>query len=190
MSVLLYRLGRLAYGRPWYVIAGWLAVVSTVVTLLAVNPVKLSNEVRIDGTPAQAVIDDLAKSLPEASGGQGMVAFHVRSGGRIDGGQSRAALLAAVNAIYRHDHVVDPRGALARELANGAKSPLLRAQTAVARAAGQPAGDRPPVALEDGGRPVPGVIVSADGSTALMQFQFDQQTYELPAGTIGSTVRA
>ncbi|MEU1276381.1 MMPL family transporter [Streptomyces sp. NPDC005799] len=190
MSVLLYQLGRLAYGRPWYVIAGWLAVVSTVVTLLAINPVKLSNEVRIDGTPAQAVIDDLAKSLPEASGGQGMLAFHVRAGERIDGGRSRAALLAAVNAVYRHDHVVDPRAALARELVKGAKSPLLRAQAAVARAAGQPAGDRPPVALKDDGRPVPGVIVSADGSTALLQFQFDQQTYELPAGTIESTVRA
>ncbi|MEU2916495.1 MMPL family transporter [Streptomyces massasporeus] len=191
MSVLLYRLGRLAYGRPWYVIAGWLVVVSTVVALLAVNPVKLSNDVRIDGTPAQGVIDDLTKSLPEASGGQGMLAFHVRGGGRIDGGQSHAALLAAVDAVYGHDHVVDPRRALARELAKGAKSPLLQAQTAVAQAAGQPAGDRPPVALQDdGGRPVPGVIVSADGYTALMQFQFDQQTYELPAGTIESTVRA
>ncbi|MFI6702316.1 hypothetical protein ACIBJC_25690 [Streptomyces sp. NPDC050509] len=61
MSVLLYRLGHFAYARPWYVIAGWLAVVSAVVALLVVNPVKLSNEVRIDGTPAQEVIDDLAK---------------------------------------------------------------------------------------------------------------------------------
>ncbi|WP_406445631.1 MMPL family transporter [Streptomyces sp. NBC_00631] len=188
--MLLYRLGRLAYGRPWYVVVGWLAVVCTVVTLLAVNPAKLSNEVRIDGTPAQAVIDDLAKSLPEAAGGQGMVAFHVRGGGRIDGGQSRVALLAAVNAVYGHDHVVDPRKALAGELAKGAKSPLVRAQAAVTGAAGQPAADQSPVALQDDGRPVPGVIVSADGSTALMQFQFDQQTYELPTGTIESTVRA
>ncbi|WP_262700711.1 MULTISPECIES: MMPL family transporter [Streptomyces] len=190
MSVLLYRLGRFAYARPWYVIASWLAVVSAVVALLTVNPVKLSNEVRIDGTPAQDVIDDLATSLPEASGGQGMVAFRAQNGTRVDGKDSRAALIAAVNAVYRHDHVIDAREVLADELSKGEKSPLLRAQAAVAEATGQPTGGKAPTALQADGRPVPGVVVSADGSTALMQFQFDQQTYELPSGTIDSTVKA
>ncbi|MGW3564227.1 MMPL family transporter [Streptomyces sp. NPDC000941] len=190
MSVLLYRLGRFAYARPWYVIAGWLAVVSAVVALLTVNPVKLSNEVRIDGTPAQEVIDDLAKSLPEASGGQGMVVFRARNGTRVDGRDSRAALIGAVDAVYRHEHVIDARKALADELSKGEKSPLIRAQAAVAEAAGQPARGKAPTPLRADGRPVPGVVVSADGSTALMQFQFDQQTYELPSGTIDSTVQA
>ncbi|MFF0226321.1 MMPL family transporter [Streptomyces sp. NPDC004629] len=189
MSVLLYRLGRFAYARPWYVIAGWLAAVSAVVGLLAVNPVKLSNEVRIDGTPAQNVIDDLAKSLPDASGGQGMLVFRAPSGARVDGGDGRTALVAAVDAVYRHDHVIDPRKVLAEELAKGDRSPLLRAQAAVAGGAGQPGGGAP-TPLQDDGRPVPGVVVSADGSTALMQFQFDEQTYELPSGTIDSTVQA
>ncbi|MEU5101217.1 MULTISPECIES: MMPL family transporter [unclassified Streptomyces] len=190
MSVLLYRLGRFAYARPWYVIAGWLAAVSAVVGLLAINPVKLSNEVRIDGTPAQKVIDDLTKSLPEASGGQGMLVFRAQHGTRVDGGGSRTALIAAVDAVYRHDHVIDAREALAAELAKGEKSPLIRAQAAVARAVGQPAGGGAPTPLQEDGRPVPGVLVSADGTTALMQFQFDQQTYELPSGTIDSAVRA
>ncbi|NUS87884.1 MAG: MMPL family transporter [Streptomyces sp.] len=190
MSVLLYRLGRFAYARPWYVIAGWLAVVSAVVALLTVNPVKLSNEVRIDGTPAQEVIDDLAKSLPEASGGQGMVVFRAQNGTRVDGRDSRAALIAAVDAVYRHEHVIDARKVLADELSKGEKSPLIRAQAAVAEAAGQPTGGKAPTPLRADGRPVAGVVVSADGSTALMQFQFDQQTYELPSGTIDSTVQA
>ncbi|MEV7864355.1 MMPL family transporter [Streptomyces hirsutus] len=190
MSVLLYRLGRFAYARPWYVIAGWLTVVSAVVGLLAVNPVKLSNEVRIDGTPAQEVIDDLAKSLPEASGGQGMLVFRAQNGARVDGEDSRAALIAAVDAVYRHDHVIDAREVLARELSKGEKSPLIRAQAAVAQTAGQAGGGKAPTPLRVEGRPVPGVVVSADGSTALMQFQFDEQTYELPSGTIDSTVRA
>ncbi|MFE3140150.1 MMPL family transporter [Streptomyces scopuliridis] len=190
MSVLLYRLGRFAFGKPWYVIGGWLAVVVAVVGLLAVNPVKLSNEVRIDGTPSQEVIDDLATSLPEASGGQGMLVFNASDGARIDDESVRTALLAAVNAVYRHDHVIDTRKVLAEEAAKGASSPLWQAQAAVAQAAGRPSSGKTPVPLLAGGQPVPGVTVSADGSTALMQFQFDQQTYELPSGTIDSTIKA
>ncbi|MET8981468.1 MMPL family transporter [Streptomyces sp. NPDC004539] len=190
MSVLLYRLGRFAYGKPWYVIGGWLAVLAAVVLLLVANPVKLSNEVRIDGTPSQKVIDDLATSLPEASGGQGMLLFTAPEGTRIDDEKARSALLAAVDAVYRHDHVIDVRKALAQEAAKGENSPLLRAQAAVARAAGAPSSDKVPVPLQQDGRPVPGVVVSADGATALMQFQFDAQTFELPAGTIDSVIDA
>ncbi|ULR54003.1 MMPL family transporter [Streptomyces deccanensis] len=190
MSVLLYRLGKFAYGKPWYVIGGWLAVLAAVVLLLVTHPVKLSNEVRIDGTPSQQVIDGLATSLPEASGGQGMLLFTAPKGARIDDEKARSALMAAVDAVYRHDHVIDAREVLAQEVAKGANSPLLRAQAAVAQAAGKPSSGKPPVPLLQGGQPVPGVVVSADGSTALMQFQFDQQTFELPAGTIDSTIRA
>ncbi|MFJ3803044.1 MMPL family transporter [Streptomyces sp. NPDC090088] len=190
MSVLLYRLGRLAYGRPWYFIGGWLTVIAVVLGVLATSPVRLSNDVRIDGTPAQKVIDDLARSLPEASGGQGMLVFEPADGARIDDRRVQAALLAAVDSVYRHDHVIDVRKALAAEAAKGAKSPLLRAQRAVAGAAGGPASGKAPVPLTVQGRAVPGVAVSADGRTALMQFQFDEQTYELPSGTIDSTVAA
>ncbi|KND23605.1 MMPL family transporter [Streptomyces acidiscabies] len=190
MSVLLYRLGKFAYGKPWYVIGGWLAVLAAVVLLLVTHPVKLSNEVRIDGTPSQKVIDGLATSLPEASGGQGMLLFTAPEGARIDDEKVRSALLAAVDAVYRHDHVIDVRKALAREAAKGENSPLLRAQAAVAQAAGPPSSGKTPVPLQQAGRPVPGVVVSADGATALMQFQFDEQTFELPAGTIDSTIRA
>ncbi|MBP5942277.1 MMPL family transporter [Streptomyces acidiscabies] len=190
MSVLLYRLGKFAYGKPWYVIGGWLAVLAAVVLLLVTHPVKLSNEVRIDGTPSQKVIDGLATSLPEASGGQGMLLFTAPEGARIDDEKVRSALLAAVDAVYRHDHVIDVRKALAREAAKGENSPLLRAQAAVAQAAGPPSSGKTPVPLQQSGQPVPGVVVSVDGSTALMQFQFDEQTFELPAGTIDSTIRA
>ncbi|MFJ7999693.1 MMPL family transporter [Streptomyces sp. NPDC096310] len=190
MSVLLYRLGRFAYGKPWYVIGGWLAVVAAVVGLLVATPVKVSNEVRIDGTPSQRVIDDLARSLPEASGGQGMLVFKAPEGARIGDEKVRSALMAAVDAVYRHDHVIDLREALAVEAAKGDSSPLLRAQAAVAQAAGQPSSGRTPVPLRVDGAPVPGVVVSADGSAALMQFQFDEQTYELPSGTIDGTVEA
>lgn len=40
------------------------------------------------------------------------------------------------------------------------------------------------------GQPVPGVVVSADGQTALFQFQFDKQTNDLPTGAVDHTVEA
>ncbi|WP_413106177.1 hypothetical protein [Streptomyces sp. Inha503] len=162
-------MGRFAYARPWYVIAtSWLAVVSAVVALLTINPVKLSNEVRIDGTPAQDVIDDLATSLPEASGGQGMVAFRARNGTRVDGKDSRAALIAAVNAVYRHDHVIDARKVLADELSKGEKSPLLRARGAVGEATGQPTGGKAPTALQADGRPANGIALIPDERAVIL----------------------
>jgi putative drug exporter of the RND superfamily len=199
LSVLLYRVGKFAYGKPWYVISGWLAVIAAVAGLLILNPVRLSNEVRIDGTPSQEVVDDLARTMPEASGGQGVLAFRAAEGSRIDGPEERRALLSAINAVYAHKHVVDSRKALAAELRKGDASALVRANKALARATaaesgtgadGRTAGEREPVPLTVDGQQVPGVYVSADGSVALMQFQFDSQTYELPTGTIDSTVDA
>lgn len=60
MSTFLYRLGRFAFGRPWLVVGTWLALIGVVAGFLVLNPPKISNEMRINGTPAQEVIDDLA----------------------------------------------------------------------------------------------------------------------------------
>lgn len=191
MSTLLHRLGRFAFARPWHVIGVWLALIAVVATLLAVNPPKVSNEMRIDGTPAQQLIDHLAERMPEASGGQGMVAFAAPDGARIDDPPVRDAVLAAVGAVSRSDHVLDPAELARAELAKGPAGPTVAAATEIARTqvhAPAPA-DAPTPLLVDG-RPVPGVLVSADGAAALYQFSFDRQTAELPTGTIEHTVDA
>ncbi|TVT53289.1 MMPL family transporter [Amycolatopsis rhizosphaerae] len=189
MSVLLYRIGRFAFTRRWWLVGGWAAVLAALTGLLLAFPVHVSNEVRIDGTPSQQVIDELAAAMPEAAGGQGMVAFRAPDGTRLDEGPGRQALVAAVDGVYRCPHVIDPRRVLAAELAKGPDSALLRATAAVAGASGGPAPGGPALLPADG-RPVPGVLVSADGSVALLQFQFDVQTYELPAGTVARTLDA
>ncbi|MGV9803282.1 MMPL family transporter [Mycobacterium sp. NPDC003449] len=191
MSTFLYRLGRFAFGRPWLVIGGWLALIAVVAGLLVANPPKISNEMRIDGTPAQEVIDDLSQRMPESSGGQGIIAFAAPEGQRIDDDANRGALLRAVDSVSQSEHVLDP-GALARaESAKGPASPTLAASAAIAKTqVSTPVADGAPHPLVVGGQPVPGVLVSADGATALFQFQFDKQTAELPTGTVEHTVDA
>lgn len=191
MATLLYRIGRFGFHRPWRVIAGWLVLIAVVGGVLALNPPKISNEMRINGTPAQEVIDHLAQQMPQSSGGQGSIAFAAPGGQRIDDGANRDAVLGAVDAISHTDHVVDPRQLAATELAKGSGSPTLAAAAAVAQAQvnAPPAPDAPKPLLVNG-QPVPGVTVSADGAVALYQFQFDKQTAELPTGTVENTVDA
>lgn len=191
MAIFLHRIGRFAFGRPWPVIAGWVALIAVVAGLLALNPPKISNEMRIDGVPAQEVIDQLAEKMPQSSGGQGSIAFAAPQGQRIDDGANRDAVLAAVDAVSRTEHVVDPRQLAQEELAKGPDSPMLAASAAVARAqADAPPSPDAPQPLTVDGRPVPGVTVSADGAVALYQFQFDRQTPELPTGVVERTVDA
>ncbi|MGV0814128.1 MMPL family transporter [Mycolicibacterium boenickei] len=191
MSTFLYRLGRFAFGRPWLVIGSWLALIAVVAGLLALNPPKISNEMRINGTPAQQVIDDLAQRMPDSSGGQGLIAFAAPGGQRMDDGDNRAALRRAVDAVSHTDHVLDPRELAQAELAKGPASPTLAASAAIAKAqvpAPTPADAPHPLVMD--GQPVPGVLVSGDGAAALYQFQFDKQTAELPTGTVEHTVDA
>ncbi|QBE49671.1 MMPL family transporter [Leucobacter triazinivorans] len=192
MSSLLYRWGALAYRGKWWVTAIWVVLIAAIVGLIVMSPPKLSNEIRIDGTAAQEVIDDLADRLPDASGGQGILALHSTDGERIDEGDNLAALLDAVEEVYAEEHVIDAREVMADELAKGPESLLLQASGAIAQAQaaeGTPASDAPmPLVVEQ--MPVPGVVISADGETALFQFVFDAQTFELPEGTVDDTIEA
>ena len=186
MSTLLYRVGRATYRHPFRVVAVWVVLLVALVGALALNPPKLSTEFRIDGTPAQEVIDELARELPEVSGGQGSLVFQASSGERLDSDRLAPVVAEAVQGVYGIDPVVDPA-----EL-TGAREP------GGPPAAGSP-GDVPqppgaaavaPGALVVDGRPIPGVMVSEDGRVALFQFQFEDQLFELPKGTVADTVAA
>ena len=191
MSSLLYRWGRIAFRKKWWVTGVWAVLIAAIVSVIVVNPPQLSNEIRIDGTPAQEVIDDLADRLPDASGGQGILAFHTTDGERIDEGENLAAMLEAVEEIYGTEHVIDVREQLADEIAKGPDSLLLQSSAAIAQA--QAAGDvdtDAPTSLIVQEMPVPGIVISSDGETALFQFVFDEQTFELPEGTVDDTIEA
>lgn len=192
MSTLLYRLGKSSYAHPGRVIGVWLLVLAAIVGSLLLNAPRLSSELRIEGTPAQEVIDQLATDLPEAAGGQGAVVFQAPDGASFFADDQLAgALVQAAGAIYAHDEVIDPA-----ELAgNGPEQEAALAQmveqaeqAAQAAAAGMELDQ--PVPLVVGGNLVPGMIVAPGGDVALLQFQFTQQTFDLPAGTIDEVVEA
>jgi RND superfamily putative drug exporter len=184
-------MGRFSYHRPRSVIGAWLVLIAVVAGVLAMNPPRLSNEMRIDGSPAQQVIDDLGVRMPVLAGGQGLIAFDAPAGQRIDDGANGTALLRAVDAISRSPHVIDGRALARAELAKGPASATLAGSAAIAKAqlaVPPPAAGPHPITVN--GQPVPGVVVSADNTTALVQFQFDKQTAELPTGTVEQTVDA
>ncbi|OKP95266.1 MMPL family transporter [Paenibacillus sp. P46E] len=207
MSTFLYRLGKSAYSKPWYFLAAWIVVLGVVGTLLGVNGIQSSSEMKIEGTESQKVLDMLAKELPAAAGGQASVAFTVPDGERLDTPQRVALLQKAIHDVYSMDYIINPVELAAQAAAQaGAADPSAAAgQTAPAgqtgaadpsAAAGQSAAADPSAAagqsaaaaqaapygpLMADGVPVPGVMLSADGSIALFQFQFTVQQTSLPS---------
>ena len=179
MSTLLYRIGKTAYRRPWYVIGAWLVLLAVVVTALSAGTVRVSSEIRIDGTPSQVVLDELAARLPAASGGQASFVFQARQGDRIDSPRNATAVAAAIDDIYRVDHVIDPRKLLT---AHKAATPSPHASTAA------PADQAGPLVV--GGQPIPGVVVSPNGRVGMLQVQFTRQIFELPTGTMDKVISA
>ncbi len=84
MSTLLYRLGRRAALRPLVPLVSWLLVILAVVALLATQTPSISTSLTLDDAPAQQVLDDVTRALPEAGGTQGTLVFQAADGGRVD----------------------------------------------------------------------------------------------------------
>jgi RND superfamily putative drug exporter len=180
MSLALFRLGRFSYRRPWLVIVAWAFILATVVGfVVGSGGGKIASNVTIDGTPSQQVLDELRTQFPAMSGGQGSLVFVAGDQGRLDEGESARALQDAATGIYALDTVrqrPDPMAAIAPP--TGAASP-----------AASPAADpTKPHPLTVDGTKVPGIVVSGDGSVAIMQLQLTEPVEDLPGGTIDRIV--
>ena len=176
MSKFLYRLGGLAHRRPRAFVIAWLLILGSVVGFAATSEGRISSSLTIDGTPSQQVLDQLHEELPAASGGQGTIVFTVPEGERLDQGERATAIADAVREIGALPVVVD-------------RSPPAAATNDTApSAAGAMDAALPYRPLITGGSPVPGVIVSKDGSVAMLQMQFTTQIDALPEGTTDDIV--
>ncbi|MFD1860169.1 MMPL family transporter [Aeromicrobium camelliae] len=198
MSTLLYRLGKFAFAHPFRVIGAWVLLLAVIGGSLALNTPRMSSEMRISDVPAQDVIDQLATDLPEAAGGQGAIVFEAPEGRNFyDDQQAAAALAEAAMNVYDNDSVVDPA-----ELAASADPQAAAAQAAEqvqqvqqalqAREAGMELEQPLPLVAGTGpqAQPVPGMVIAPDGSVAMLQFQFTEQTFDLPTGTIDDVLEA
>jgi len=220
MSLFLYKLGKTAYGKPWYFIVCWIVILGAVLALLGVNGIKVSSELKIEGTESQKVLDQLAEKLPEASGGQASVVFRVPAGQRLDTPERLTSIAKAVNDVYSLEYVINPAEAYAQAAsgANGAQAAAASGgrQAGSNQAGSGQAGVSVPGAQSSpgaqdasevgglqcadmsapfspmiaGGVPVPGVIISADGTTALFQFQFTVPQMSLPESVPDTVIEA
>jgi RND superfamily putative drug exporter len=183
MFTFLFRLGGLAYRRPWTFVTAWLLILGSVIGFAATSGGRISSSLTIDGTPSQQVLDQLQQELPAASGGQGTIVFTVPGGERLDQGMRATVIADAAEEIAALPVVVDRPSPTAA----GAAAPAAPTGSA-ANAAG--AGDAPPPyhPLVAEGSPVPGVLVSNDGSVAMLQMQFTTKVDALPEGTTDAIV--
>jgi RND superfamily putative drug exporter len=110
MAFLLYRLGKFAYRRRWWVVSAWLAIMVAVGACAVVFSGTLTNNFSIPGTESQRVADELREELPEAVGGTGTVVFTTDDGAAFTPGQQSAVqeALSAVADLEGVRSVVDP----------------------------------------------------------------------------------
>ncbi len=196
MSTFLHRLGGLAHRRPRAFVIAWLLVLGSVIGFAATGGGRISSSLTIDGTPSQQVLDQLRAELPAASGGQGTVVFTVPGGERLDRGERATAIADAAKEIATLPVVVDrPSPAVAGAAApDGSASNAAGAPGGTVPDAAGPTGTTPSAAgatdealpyhpLVADGSLIPGVLVSRDGSVAMLQMQFTTQIDALPEGT-------
>ena len=190
MSAVLHRLGLFAFRRPLVVILGWLVLLAATIGLAATSDGHISTSMTIDGTPSEQVLDQLQRELPQASGGQGALVFTAPDGQRLDAGSRAVAITDAASAIAALPEVVD-RSALAADAPTGpegqesARPDATPPAAPSEDAAGSAPGYRP---LMQDGSPVSGVLISPDGTVAMLQMQFITKVDALPEGTTDAVV--
>lgn len=203
VSLFLYKIGRLSFRRPLIFLAVWVLALAGVVGLtLAAGGVKISSSITIDGTESQNVIDELRSEFPDLAGGQGTIVFVSSDGERLDDGDRANAIRDAATELAGLQYVVEKKPVTGQVPPGGAPADQTGADAGPGiPAAGPPTPDtetpsqQPPTTPGDqihplmvAAAPVPGVLVSADGSVAMMQVQFTEQVEDLPAGAIEEVV--
>lgn len=189
MSTFLHRLGALAYRRPWAFVLTWLVVLGGVLGLAVTSDGHISSSMTIDGTPSQRVLDQLREELPAASGGQGTLVFTVPEGESLDTSRRAGAIADAAAEIAALPEVVD-RSTFTADAAGGTAPTTTPPDSAQGDEPGEGTGDPTPHSrpLLVDGSPVPGVLISSDGSVAMLQMQFTTQVDSLPDGTTEEVV--
>nr|WP_154889181.1 MMPL family transporter [Paenibacillus xylanexedens] len=188
MSTLLYKIGKTAFRKPGYFIIGWVIILGIVISMISINGVHISSEMKIEGTESQKVLDQLAKELPAASGGQGSVVFKAPDNERLDTPERTAAIMKGVSEVYGLDKVINPADYAAAQANNsGASADAAQAMNMAQSATASP----PPYGpFMVNNVPVPGLLISSDGSTALFQFQFTIEQSAITQDVFDSVIQS
>src|SRR5699024_7212904 len=182
LAGLLYRIGKNAFAHPFRFLGVCLVLLAVIGGSLAISSPKLMNDVNINGTPSQKLIDKLERDLPEAAGGQAAIVYSAPDGQSFLDGRTVALVSRCVRQTYDAADVVNPADAAhgedGAEQAAQAEEQVEQAKQALAAARQGKELDQPvPLVVDD--QLVPGAVIAPDGQAVLFQFQFTKQTFEL-----------
>lgn len=203
MSLALFQLGLLSFRRPLIFITTWAFILIGVGGMvITAGGGTITSAITIDGTQSQDVLDDLHAEFPQISRAQGSLVFTAPTAQRLDEGENAAAVAIAARRINDLDIVIQPRDPVPAPAVggSGAESPGVTPHSGMKPAdsatppsgmvlpsdvtsAAQPDDERPRPLTASGG-PVSGVLVSADGTVAMMQLQLTDSVEDLRDGTI------
>ncbi len=110
MAELLYRLGKWAARRAWWVIAGWVVILAIAGAVFGIGYRGLVNAFDIPGIPSTAVTDQLTEKLPDYAGAAGTIVFRTDDGSAMSDSERSAisAVASGVKGLPDVANVVDP----------------------------------------------------------------------------------
>ncbi|GAA1343120.1 MMPL family transporter [Arthrobacter roseus] len=108
MASLLYRLGKFAYQRRWWVISAWLVIIIAVGGSVAAFSGKMTNSFSIPGTASQNVLNTLQEEFPDAAGGVGTIVFATPDGKPFSQDQ-KDAISDVASKLDEHEDIKEAR---------------------------------------------------------------------------------
>lgn len=193
MSTLLYRLGKTSFAHPFRVLGIWFLLIVAIVGTLAINGPRMTTEMSIEGVPAMDVLEQLQEEMPEAAGSQSSVVVEAPEGGSFFTDPAATEALAGVaGVVYEQEIVVNPASLVNGDdpAAQAAAEQMLELaeQAFAAGAAGIEL--EGPVPFAYNGQLVPGMVISTDGTVALLQFTLIDQSFSLDEADLEHLVEA
>jgi RND superfamily putative drug exporter len=106
LSTLLYALGRWSYRHPWRVLVAWLLVLGIAGGSAAVFMKGTDNSFSIPGTEAQAGIEQLSRSFPQASGTSAQLVVVAADGDKVTDEPYKSAIGDTISSIEDLDGIL------------------------------------------------------------------------------------
>ncbi|WP_438354154.1 efflux RND transporter permease subunit [Microbacterium sp. CJ88] len=106
MSTALYALGRWSYRHPWRVLVSWLLLLALAGGGVALLAKGTDNSFTIPGTEAQAGIEQLNRSFPQASGTSAQLVVVAPNGADIRTDPYRASIASTISSLQSLDGVL------------------------------------------------------------------------------------
>ncbi|MET4781947.1 MMPL family transporter [Glaciihabitans sp. UYNi722] len=176
MSDFLYRLGRGVYTHKWWSIGAWIIVIGVMVALLIGSPPKTTDNIRIDGSPSQKVLDTLSTEFPAAAGSSGTLVFAAPPGSTVTDPDIASSIARSVDAVNGNKYIVTPV----------VPTTVTEPTPQQMRAAAASASVLHPLVI--GQTVFPSVLVSKDKTVALFTIQLTKQVDDIPPSEVSHVI--